>query len=56
MNKKKFSFYAKVDLGLYLMETLMDEVKVHHQEGVTVFMTKYVGEEQVEENVETISS
>ena len=30
----------------------MDEVKVHHQEGVTVFMTKHVGGEQVDENVE----
>lgn len=43
-------------LGLYLIETLMDEVKVHHQEGVTVFMTKYVGVEQVDENVEHITS
>lgn len=49
-------FLREGGLGLYLIETLMDEVKVHHQEGVTVFMTKYVGGEQVEEDVETISS
>ena len=35
-------------LGLYLMETLMDEVKIHHEEGVTVFMTKYFGGERGE--------
>ncbi|MBD1382141.1 anti-sigma B factor RsbW [Metabacillus arenae] len=29
-------------LGLYLMETLMDEVRVHVNFGVTVFMTKYL--------------
>lgn len=43
-------------LGLYLIETLMDEVKVHFQEGVTVFMTKYVEIEQVDKNVEHVSS
>ena len=36
------------DLGLYLMETLMDEVKLNNEGGVTVFMTKYVTREQVE--------
>jgi serine/threonine-protein kinase RsbW len=53
---QEVQFLREGGLGLYLIETLMDEVKVHHQDGVTVFMTKYVGEEQVEENVETISS
>ncbi|OCS84483.1 anti-sigma B factor RsbW [Caryophanon tenue] len=43
-------------LGLYLMETLMDEVKVNNEGGVTVFMTKYVAREQVEENVERITT
>lgn len=38
-------------LGLYLMETLMDDVKVHHEEGVTVFMTKYLGRERGEADV-----
>lgn len=43
-------------LGIYLMETLMDEVKVNNEGGVTVFMTKYVSREQVKENVERITT
>ena len=43
-------------LGLYLMETLMDEVKIHHKEGVTVFLTKYVGGKRVGQDAETVSS
>lgn len=41
-------------LGLYLMDTLMDEVKLNNEGGVTVFMTKYVTREQVVENAERI--
>ena len=41
-------------LGLYLMETLMDEVRVKNDDGVTVFMTKYVTREQVKDNVKRI--
>lgn len=41
-------------LGLYLIETLMDEVRINNDGGVTVFMTKYVSKEQVEDNVERI--
>lgn len=41
-------------LGLYLMETLMDEVKVNNEGGVTVFMTKHVAREQVKKNVHKI--
>jgi serine/threonine-protein kinase RsbW len=33
-------------LGLYLMETLMDEVRVLNTSGVTVFMVKYLGRER----------
>lgn len=55
-DQQDVAFLREGGLGLYLIETLMDEVKVHHQEGVTVFMTKYVEVEQVEENVENISS
>jgi serine/threonine-protein kinase RsbW len=33
-------------LGLYLIETLMDEVRVLNRSGVTVFMVKYLGEER----------
>ena len=53
---EEVEFLREGGLGLYLMETLMDEVKVHHEEGVTVFMTKYLGEEQVGKDVKTVSS
>ncbi|MEG0384646.1 MAG: anti-sigma B factor RsbW [Solibacillus sp.] len=43
-------------LGIYLMETLMDEVKMNNEGGVTVFMTKYVTKEQVKEYVERITT
>ncbi|MFJ5759355.1 anti-sigma B factor RsbW [Neobacillus sp. NPDC093182] len=33
-------------LGLYLIETLMDEVRVSNTSGVTVFMVKYLGGER----------
>ena len=38
------------------METLMDEVKLNNEGGVTVFMTKYVSREQVKGNVERITT
>jgi serine/threonine-protein kinase RsbW len=34
----------------------MDDVKVHHKEGVTVFMTKFLSGEQVERDEKTIST
>lgn len=43
-------------LGIYLMETLMDEVKMNNEGGVSVFMTKYVTKEQVKEYVERITT
>ncbi|PLS15903.1 anti-sigma B factor RsbW [Bacillus sp. M6-12] len=43
-------------LGLYLIESLMDEVKIHQNEGVTLFMTKFLEGEQVEMDAETIST
>ncbi|MFP3719034.1 anti-sigma B factor RsbW [Niallia circulans] len=49
-------FLREGGLGLYLIETLMDEVKIHHNNGVTVFMTKYLEGEQVERDAETIST
>lgn len=49
-------FLREGGLGLYLIETLMDEVRIHHKEGVTVFMTKYREGEQVEMDAETIST
>ncbi|WP_243292538.1 anti-sigma B factor RsbW [Bacillus sp. FJAT-47783] len=35
-------------LGLFLIDTLMDEVKVHAESGVTVFMTKLLNEERID--------
>ncbi|MET3698565.1 serine/threonine-protein kinase RsbW [Bacillus oleivorans] len=43
-------------LGLYLIETLMDHVRIHQQDGVTVLMTKYLEGEQVERDARTIST
>jgi serine/threonine-protein kinase RsbW len=42
-------------LGLYLMETLMDEVHVFDHSGVTVFMVKYLSGERVSHDT-TISN
>ena len=53
---EEVSFLREGGLGLYLIETLMDEVKVHQQEGITVFMTKHVGIEQVDGHVKHVSS
>lgn len=52
----KAVFLREGGLGLYLIESLMDEVKIHQQEGVTVVMTKFLEGEQVESDVETIST
>lgn len=41
-------------LGLYLIETLMDEVRVLNHSGVTVFMVKYLSGER--ENHDTASA
>ena len=49
-------FLREGGLGLYLIESLMDEVKIHQNNGVTVFMTKFLEGEQVEANAETIST
>jgi len=49
-------FMREGGLGLYLIETLMDEVVIHQKEGVTVFMIKYLEGEQVERNAEQIST
>lgn len=49
-------FLREGGLGLYLIESLMDEVKIHHKEGVTVLMTKYLEGEQVDRDVESIST
>ena len=43
-------------LGLLLMEALMDEVRVNNEGGVTVFMTKLVKREQVEDHDQTFTT
>lgn len=55
-NNDSVEFLREGGLGLYLIETLMDEVRIHHKEGVTVFMTKYREGEQVEIDAKTIST
>ncbi|KAB7704813.1 anti-sigma B factor RsbW [Bacillus aerolatus] len=54
--ESSIEFLREGGLGLFLIETLMDEVKVHQNEGVTLFMTKYLEGEQVERDAETIST
>jgi serine/threonine-protein kinase RsbW len=49
-------FMREGGLGLYLIETLMDEVRIHHQEGVVVIMTKYIAGERVEMDASKIST
>src|SRR5699024_342489 len=41
--------------GLFHIETLMDEVSFKRQAGVTISMTKYISESQVQPNGEAIS-
>ncbi len=43
-------------LGLYLIETLMDELKIFIDSGVTVYMTKYLQKERVGSDDKTIST
>lgn len=43
-------------LGLYLIESLMDEVKILQNEGVTVVMIKYLEGERVETNGKIVST
>ncbi|KAB2328570.1 anti-sigma B factor RsbW [Cytobacillus depressus] len=49
-------FLREGGLGLYLIESLMDEVRIHNKEGVTVFMIKYLEGERVEMDAKTIST
>ncbi|AQY50445.1 serine-protein kinase RsbW [Listeria weihenstephanensis FSL R9-0317] len=43
-------------LGLFLIEALMDDVELHYDNGVSVVMTKYKEEKQVEGNAKIIST
>lgn len=55
-DQEEVQFLREGGLGLYLMESLMDEVKVHHDDGVTILLTKYLGGERVDKDVGTVSS
>ncbi|HSH24810.1 MAG TPA: anti-sigma B factor RsbW [Massilibacterium sp.] len=43
-------------LGLFLIETLMDEVKISGESGVNVIMTKFLHKDEVEPYVDRISA
>jgi serine/threonine-protein kinase RsbW len=42
-------------LGLFLIESLMDEVKISSDAGVVVVMTKLLHKDEVEQNVDRVS-
>lgn len=43
-------------LGLYLIDTLMDQTKITHNKGLTLMMAKNLQREQVESDGSTIST
>ncbi|MFD1737685.1 anti-sigma B factor RsbW [Bacillus salitolerans] len=43
-------------LGLFLIETLMDDVKIQSLSGVTVLMTKYLHRERVDHGEQSITT
>lgn len=43
-------------LGLYLIDTLMDDVKINNHAGVSVLMTKYLYRERVGSDEESIAT
>ncbi|GIN86569.1 serine-protein kinase RsbW [Heyndrickxia sporothermodurans] len=53
---KDIEFLREGGLGLYLIESLMDEVRIQYKEGVMVFMTKYLEGEQVETDAQIVST
>lgn len=53
---EKVSQLREGGLGLHLMNALMDEVRMCNENGVIIFMTKYVRKEQVESNDKRIST
>ncbi|MBM7705028.1 anti-sigma B factor RsbW [Metabacillus iocasae] len=53
---KEVEFLPEGGLGLYLISTLMDDVKMANSQGVTVMMTKYLQREQVESDENPVST
>ena len=51
---ENIDFLREGGLGLYLIESLMDEVKVSKESGVTISMIKYIKKEQVPNNDERV--
>ena len=56
-NEQSIENLREGGLGLYLMDALMDEVLLaNNDSGVTVFMTKYVAREKVDEVAEKVTT
>ena len=51
---ENIDFLREGGLGLFLIESLMDEVKVSKESGVTISMIKYIKKEQVRNNDERV--
>ncbi|EHJ07434.1 anti-sigma B factor RsbW [Staphylococcus simiae] len=51
---ESIDFLREGGLGLFLIESLMDEVTVYKESGVTISMTKYIKKEQVRNNGERV--
>ncbi len=51
---ENIDFLRAGGLGLFLIESLMDEVKVSKESGVTISMIKYIKKEQVPNNDERV--
>lgn len=51
---ENIDFLREGGLGLFLIESLMDEVKVSKESGVTISMIKYIKKEQVPNNDERV--
>ncbi|RIO54759.1 anti-sigma B factor RsbW [Staphylococcus hominis] len=51
---ENIDFLREGGLGLFLIESLMDELKVSKESGVTISMIKYIKKEQVPNNDERV--
>ena len=53
-DNENIDFLREGGLGLFLIESLMDEVTVYKESGVTISMIKYIKKEQVRNNDERV--